>query len=201
MVAVIAGVAGVWRVADADDEARRVRAAAAGDRTAAGELCAELLPRIRNLIRYLVRGDADVDDIAQEALIAVLKGLPGYRGEGALSSWADRIAVRVTFASLRKRRSAERLHDDRRDLTLVPDPGGAPDQYAVRRELVGLLDELPAEQRHALVLHHVLEMTVPEIAEELGVKFETVRSRLRLGRNSLRALHEQAQREPRRRGA
>ena len=78
----------------------RVAAAARGDRAAAQALLTELLPRARNLIRYLVRGDADVDDIAQEALISVVRGLPGYRGEGAFQSWVDRIVARTAFAHL-----------------------------------------------------------------------------------------------------
>ncbi len=40
-----------------------------------------------------------------------------------------------------------------------------------------------------LVLHHVLGLSVPEIAEELSAPFETVRSRLRIGIAKLRALH------------
>ena len=57
----------------------RIQAIIDGRRDAAESLLAELLPRVRNLVRYLVRGDHDVDDIAQDALIAILKGLPiGY---------------------------------------------------------------------------------------------------------------------------
>ena len=41
-----------------------------------------------------------------------------------------------------------------------------------------------------LVLHHVLGLSVPDIASELALPFETVRSRLRLGMARLRALHD-----------
>jgi hypothetical protein len=41
----------------------RVRAAIGGDETATRDLLTEILPRVRNLVRYLVRGDEDVDDI------------------------------------------------------------------------------------------------------------------------------------------
>jgi RNA polymerase sigma-70 factor (ECF subfamily) len=51
-----------------------------------------------------------------------------------------------------------------------------------------LLDKLSEEQRRVLVLHHVMGMSVPEMAEELEVPFETVRSRLRLGKAHLREL-------------
>ena len=165
----------------------RVAAAVAGDRRAAESLLAELLPRARNLIRYLIRGDDEVDDLAQEALIAILRGLPSYRGEGALRSWADRIIVRSTLAARQRSRRQRAQHSSLRD-----DDGAAhgerPDEYASRRQLVGLLDQLPDEQRQALVLHHVLGLSVPEVAEQLGAPFETIRSRLRLGKASMAAL-------------
>src|SRR5262245_3396593 len=82
-----------------------VRAAASGDRRELQALLLLLLPRVRNLVRYLVRGDADVDDIAQEALIAVVRGLHTFRGEGAFEAWVDRVVARATFAQLRQRRA------------------------------------------------------------------------------------------------
>jgi RNA polymerase sigma-70 factor (ECF subfamily) len=58
------------------------------DRESLTAIATRLLPRVRNLIRYLIRGDQDVDDIAQGALLAVLRGLPSFRGQGSLESWA-----------------------------------------------------------------------------------------------------------------
>jgi RNA polymerase sigma-70 factor (ECF subfamily) len=169
-------------------EALRV-GAPAPEREAVESLLLELLPRVRNLVRYLVRGDADVEDISQEALIALLHGLPTYRGDGQLRSWADRVVARTTFAWLRRMRDSRspRL-DEPEELVTVASDDAPLDEYVHRQHMVMLLDSLPNEQRHALVLHHVLEMSVPEIAAELGVPFETVRSRLRLGRAALRAL-------------
>lgn len=166
-----------------------VAAAIAGDRRALETVVARLLPRLRNLVRYLVRGDADADDIAQEAIVAVVRGLAGFRGEGTLESWADRVAVRETFACLRRARAARDRIDRGADLAMVPHPEGGPDTYAERRRAARLLDELPDEQRHAVVLHHVLGLSVPEIAAEVGAPLETVRSRLRLGMSRLRGLH------------
>lgn len=162
----------------------RIAAAASGDRVAAQSLCRELLPRVRNLVRYLVRGDARVDDVAQEALIAVLRGLATYRGEGRFESWVDRIVARSTFATLRRLRAetqpgAENVAETERDpVELSP--------YEVRRELAAALDQLPPDQRQALVLHFSVGMTVPEIAEAVAAPFETVRSRLRLAKATLR---------------
>lgn len=170
---------------------QRIQAVIAGQRDAAESLLAELLPRVRNLVRYLLRGD-DVDDIAQEALIAILRGLPTWRGEGSFTSWSDRVAVRVTFAALKKVRADQRqTAGEPVELMAVPSDDAAPDDYVFRRDMARLLDQLSDEQRHALVLHHVLGMSVPEMTEQLGIPFETVRSRLRLGRAHLRALYEQ----------
>ena len=171
----------------ADDA--RLAAAMRGQRDATEALLLDLLPRVRNLVRYLVRGDSDVEDISQESLIALVRGLPTYRGDGRFHGWVDRVVVRTTFAWLKRSRGREaRYSGDPVELLAVPSDEAPADEYVHRRHMVALLDRLSTEQRHALVLHHVLELSVQEISTELGIPFETVRSRLRLGRTALRAL-------------
>ena len=169
----------------------RLEAALAGDRSAMEALLLELLPRVRNLVRWLMRGDA-IDDVAQEALIAIARGLPSYRGEGTLAAWADRVAVRAALAAIRKNK-VERLRFDRDEAALERASEAPPpdDVYEARRRAVEILDTLSADLRHALVLHHVVEMSVPEIADHLGIPHETVRSRLRLARQRLRARNDE----------
>ena len=174
----------------------RVLAAVSGDRAAASALLMELLPRMRNLIRYLIRGDQLVDDIAQEAMIAVLRGLPSYRGEGSLRSWADRIVARVALGWARRDRRQKGME---RDSVAQQDPPAhveSPEQYLLRRQAVARLDLLPYDQRHALVLHHMVGLSVPEVAAQLAVPVETIRSRLRLAQNKLRQI-EQEPHDPR----
>ena len=165
----------------------RVPAAAAGDRDAAASLLAELLPRVRNLVRYLVRGDDEVDDLTQAALLEILRALPGFGGRSALTTWADRIAVRETLrrAKQRRRRAAQlqEVSEVLHERTTSPP---VQDSYVARRQLAELLDGFPAEQREALVLHHVVGLSIPEIAKNLGVPFDTAKSRLRLGMKRLR---------------
>ncbi|MBN9167192.1 MAG: RNA polymerase sigma factor [Myxococcales bacterium] len=170
---------------------RTETAPAADDQAAAHALLVELAPRIRNLVRYLIRGDVDVDDIAQEAMVAVLKNRSDYRGDGPFSAWVDRIVVRTTFTALRrrKRRREEPLHPEHAEP--VHDAFG---EFHSRRQLVAMLDRLPPPQRHAVVLHYALGMTVFEIAEELETSAETIRSRLRLAKTVLRRNLESAQR-------
>jgi RNA polymerase sigma-70 factor (ECF subfamily) len=164
-----------------------VRLGAQGDREAQQALLSALLPRVRNLVRYFTRSDADVDDIAQRALIELLRSLPGYRGEGAVEAWAHRITSRVALREARRRRLEWRRRNEHAvDLAVVRDVGAPPDEYIARREAVTWLDALPREQREAFVLHHVAGMSVPELAEMLQIPFETARSRLRLAARKLR---------------
>lgn len=171
---------------DVDDAgwSNLARKAAAGHSASQKQLLVYLLPRVRNLVRYLVRGDPEVDDLSQEALLLIFRGLATYRGEGAFRSWADRIVARSVFAS--RKDPARRMEQAAIALDVAAEPSALPDQYYLRRQVVAELDQLPMQQRDVLVLHYVLGMTIPEIAEELGVPDETVRSRIRLGKERLR---------------
>jgi RNA polymerase sigma-70 factor (ECF subfamily) len=165
----------------------RIALAIGGDRRAASALLAELLPRTRNLVRFLLRADADVDDLTQNALIEVLRSMGSFRGESSLTTWADRITVRTVLRQVgRQKREREQHSRSEPELASLHAVFGGADDYAARRQLALVLDGLPDAQREALVLHHVVGMSVPELAEELGLSFDTVKSRLRLGMERLR---------------
>ncbi|MBU8900309.1 sigma-70 family RNA polymerase sigma factor [Corallococcus sp. M34] len=161
----------------------------AWSRDSVGALLTELLPRVRTRVRGLLRRDTEVDDVTQEALVAIYRGLPSYRGDGALVAWADQVVRRVSFAASRRAR-LERSRMDEEALAEVAAPSldDAREDCLWRQRVDALLEQLPGEQRRVLVLHHVHGMSVPELAGVLCVPFETVRSRLRLGRAHLREL-------------
>jgi RNA polymerase sigma-70 factor (ECF subfamily) len=136
------------------------------------------------LVRYLVRGDHDVDDLSQDALLLILEGIHTYRGDGPFRSWADRVVARSVFAARRSssRRAEQPVDEDE----LAAASSALPDRYYLLRQLAERLDALPLAQRDALVLHCVVGLRVAEVAAELGVPEETVRSRIRLGKDRLR---------------
>lgn len=167
----------------------RVLSAASGNRDAAHELLSDLLPRVSNLVRYLIGRDADIEDITQRVLIEVLNSLHSYRGESKFTTWTDRITVRTTLSYVKRRRlSSARLRSASAELgmTCDHDQNVSPEQSLARLEAMRVLDNLPREQRIALVLHYVVGLSVPELADRLDVPFETVRSRLRIGMQKLR---------------
>jgi RNA polymerase sigma-70 factor (ECF subfamily) len=162
--------------------------AVSGDPSAAHALVMRVLPRVRNTIRYLVRGD-DVDDLTQDVLVTVLERLGSFRGDGRFEAWVDGITLRVTLRKQSKR-SADVRRFDHSVSEGLPDASDSPSspRYLARRRAVAALDQLPDAQRHALVMHHVLGMTVAEIAQELETPAETIRSRLRVAMGKVRAL-------------
>lgn len=170
---------------DRTDHAELVASAVRGDRAAAHALTLELMPRVRNLVRFLTRS-SDIDDVMQEVLVAVLRSLPNYRPIGTFKSWVDRIVIRVTYAEIRRRRR------DVRDESIVleeignPGPADFATTHATRNRIAAALDALPVDQRFAVVMHHALGMSATEIAEEMNTPLETLRSRLRYGMLHLR---------------
>lgn len=180
----------------------RIAAFLGGDRQAGQALLLELLPRVRNVVRALLGRDADVDDISQQVMVDVIRGLGGYRGDSPLAGWVDRITVRVTLNHARKSRvqvvregswEEEQATTGGEMLEFRPASG---ERYVEKRAAVKALDSLPGVQKTALVLHHVLGFTVAEIAAQEQVPAETVRSRLRIGMTKLRSLSAE-QRTPR----
>jgi RNA polymerase sigma-70 factor (ECF subfamily) len=128
---------------------------------------------------------AHLDDVVQEIFLIVHRKLDGFEGRSTLKTWLYGIALRVARdhrIRLRHSGGAQVL-----DVEQVPAPPGArPDERAQNAEalraVIALLDGLDDDQREVFVLAELEELTAPEIAEALGLKLNTVYSRLRLAR-------------------
>lgn len=146
----------------------------------------EVAPKVLRTCRGVLGPEAaDVDDAVQETLVALLHALPAWRGEGSVSHYACRIAVRVSLRlreKARARGSVAAAAAAERELHVERGSGGDAQLVAVLR---GLLDALPPEQAETLVLRFVLDHSPAEIAASMGVPVNTVRSRVRLGRELL----------------
>jgi RNA polymerase sigma-70 factor (ECF subfamily) len=143
-------------------------------------------PRVvRAVSAVLGHGHPDLEDAVQLALIGFVQSLSSFRGECHPVHFAARIAVRSAAAA---RRSRSRTYSQEASVDLdsiqAPPVGTAP----ARRKAIlrGLLDELPEPQAEALALRVALGWSLAEIAAATGVPLNTVRSRLRLGKEALR---------------
>jgi RNA polymerase sigma factor (sigma-70 family) len=164
----------------------------AGSSAALETFVRALAPHLIRVTRRVLGSDgSDVEDVAQEAALAVLDALPRYRGEGTVLHFACRVAVLTAMNTRRKVIAQKRTHiPSLSPLSQVPSRAPGPDQVVANRFLVSVVRELlltlPENQAEALALHAVLGCTVAEIAESTAAPEETVRSRLRLAKLALR---------------
>jgi RNA polymerase sigma-70 factor (ECF subfamily) len=177
------------KVAPDDPYGELARAAAGGDLGAMRQVLEAVGPRVLAVVRRLLGPThADVQDVAQESLIALVRALPAFRGECSAAGYAARIAVRTTVAARNKsRRRQDKIREMADD---QPTPSAsASDTAASSRRLCllrELLSELPAGQGETLALRVVLGCSIKEIAVSTDVPINTVRSRLRLAKQALR---------------
>jgi len=129
---------------------------------------------------YAMTGDrAEAQDAVQEAFIRAWE----HRGKldrlGAPEAWVRTAAWRIAVSRWRRARAGLRLMASHSRPEIVDGPG--PDRVA----LIDALRKVPAEQRRALVLYHLCDLSVDQIAAETGASAGTVKSRLARGRAAL----------------
>src|SRR3954467_6131722 len=138
-------------------------------------------------VAYRLAGnDDDAQDLVQESLIRVRRGLERYE-PGSLQGWLARIVTNVFLDEMRrrKRRPTDALPDD--PGRVLP-PAAAADEVftGLSDQIQHALSNLPDEFRVPVVLCDVNDLSYEQIAEATGVPIGTVRSRLHRGRRMLR---------------
>ena len=171
------------------DDRTLIDAAQAGDRRALDALLRRHHERIYAVCRRLAGNDADALDATQEALIAIVRGLPRFDHRSAFSTWAYRVATNACLDELRRRgrRPVPGLEPDLADAGGTVDRSGPALDTAVadRLDLDEALLTLPPEFRAPVVLRDQLGLDYAEIAEVLDIPPGTVRSRIARGRAAL----------------
>ena len=142
--------------------------------------------RVYRAIRSILRDEAEVEDVMQQAYVAAYAHLDQFQGASLFSTWLVRIAVNE---ALGRKRRARRLVG----LEAAPDAAvTSPDQeeQAVVRELAaiveGAIDALPEMYRTVLVLREVEGMSTSDTAQALGVSEEVVKTRLHRAKRQVR---------------
>lgn len=146
-------------------------------------------------IAYRILRDADLaDDAVQTALITAWRELRTLRDPDRFEPWLHRILTNACYAEAGRRR---RWLSEVRVLPMggASDPG---DTFTIdnRDQLERALRRLTLEQRAVLVFHHYLELSLPEVADRLGIPLGTVKSRLHYAMTALRASLEADARTP-----
>ncbi|MDV6375871.1 sigma-70 family RNA polymerase sigma factor [Deinococcus sp. ZS9-10] len=132
-------------------------------------------------------GPGAADDVVQDVFIAVHRGLKGFRGEAAFSTWLHRITLNACHKALRGKGHPTVPLSDTPGLAAPHDPVHAGEQADLRVRLAQALHSLPADQREAVSLRELSGLDYAEIAEVTGAELGTVKSRINRGRAALRA--------------
>jgi RNA polymerase sigma-70 factor, ECF subfamily len=124
-------------------------------------------------------------DATQDTFLTVFRKAGQFQGRSAVGTWIYRIAVNTCYDQLRRtqRRPSESL-PDHVDLS-DPSAEEAIESAAVRPEIELALAQLPADFRNAVILSDLEGLSLPEVAEILGVPIGTVKSRVFRGRRLL----------------
>ncbi len=166
------------------DEEKLVKAAAAGDMEAFRRIYQRYLDQVtRTVGRYLGPGP-DVEDVVQDAFVALHKSLDNVSDYAAFEGWVFRVARNVAISHRRKQRTSV----DLTRLQPLQSPINQWKKLAARekvRALYAAMDCLSEEKREALILYEIEGLTLQEIADETDTSINTIASRVRRGRKKL----------------
>jgi RNA polymerase sigma-70 factor (ECF subfamily) len=163
-----------------------VERARQGDEEAFGALVREVGDRCIYIAHRILRDTDLAQDAVQVALVQVWRELPALRDLDRFEAWLHRILVNACYAEVRRGR-----HAAKNVVLLETDAPTADDagilSFHDRDQLDRGFRRLPPEQRAVLVFHHALGMTVPEVAEHLGIPLGTAKSRISYATAAIRA--------------
>ena len=138
-------------------------------------------------IAFRILRDADLaEDAAQAALIKAWRELRSLRDPDRFEPWLHRILTHECYAEARRRGRWST------EIRILPssgayDPGAGYLTVDDRDQLERALRRLTLEQRAVLVFHHYLDLSLPEVADRLGIPLGTAKSRLHYATTALRA--------------
>jgi len=184
-----------------------VRQTLAGHAAAYGQLARRWAARVLAVCHARV-GRAAAEDLAQEALLRGLRGLPSLADPDKFGPWLIGIAVRTCLdwhkSAQRTEVSLEALATDERIASAASFTSETASGEIDRRErveqLLSEVERLPPPYREVLMLYYYQDCTYHELAQLLGVSAATINARLTKARAMLRnrmlAAHEAEEREP-----
>jgi RNA polymerase sigma-70 factor (ECF subfamily) len=174
-----------------------VRRALARDEAAVRSVMQANNRRLYRLARGILRNDSEAEDVVQETYVRAFTHLESFRGDSSLATWLARIAMNEALGRLRRQRPSvemDSLAPSALEAQIIQFPLSAasedPEKSMAQREIQHVveraIDELPEAFRIVFITRVIEGMNVGETAEILGLKPETVKTRLHRARTLLR---------------
>ena len=180
------------------DERNLVERVKSGDQSAFRAIMEKNSRRLYRVARAVMRDDTEAEDVVQETYLRAFSNLATFRGESSLTTWLTRIALNEALGRKRRQRatvtlaSVETAQETNAQIIQFPamstetDPERTAAQHEIRRLLERAMDALPEPFRLVFVMRDVEEMSIEEAASQLGIRPETVKTRLHRARRLLR---------------
>jgi RNA polymerase sigma-70 factor, ECF subfamily len=181
---------------DRDIDQQLVERVQRGDKAAFDLLVSKYQRKIFRLLSRLIRDQAEIEDVAQEAFIKAYRALPNFRGDSAFYTWLYRIAINTAKNHLvsRGRRAPTTTEADIEEAETFDDGDhlrdlNTPESMLLTKQ-VGeavnrAIDQLPEDLRTAIVLREIEGLSYEEIAESMNCPIGTVRSRIFRAREAI----------------
>ncbi|RLA05803.1 MAG: hypothetical protein DRQ47_00220 [Gammaproteobacteria bacterium] len=138
-------------------------------------------PYVYRLSFSLCNNASDAEDIAQDVFIAVINGLPSFRGDAKFSTWVYRITTRIACRHIvkNKHQPLTSSHTD----TLQSESANEPE--ITHQQLAKAMNKLSLPLRTVLSLTSIIGLSHQQVADIMGVPVGTIWSRLHSGRKQL----------------
>jgi RNA polymerase sigma-70 factor (ECF subfamily) len=186
----------VPQAAAASEDTELVRRTLARDATAFRTIMERYNRRLSRIARGILRNDSEAEDVVQESYVSAFAHLDSFRGESSLATWLSRITINEALGRLRRERAAVDLavvETQRPEAQIIqfPQSGSVdPERTMAQREILQLVeratDSLPEMFRIVFVTRVIEGMSVEETADLLGLRPETVKTRLHRARRLVR---------------
>jgi RNA polymerase sigma-70 factor (ECF subfamily) len=155
-------------------------------------VASEIIPPLTRYLRHYAGDKSVADDLLQETLVRVSRGLKTFEWRSNVKTWAFTIATRVAADYFRRPEHRLNIVDI---LDLEDSDELAIDESAIEKNITAgemnacireVINSLPEDYRVALILHDLEEFSAPQIAKICGITIATVKIRVHRARKRLR---------------
>lgn len=195
----LSGVLGAVRgteIPEADPDLELIEAWRRGSNASLDALFRKIQPRIYGLCLRMLGRPEPAADVAQDALLRMYEGLPGFDARAKFTTWGIRVTLNCIYSHLRREKL--RRHARLPDVETAKELGSGEAtpfeqmaEHSLRRDVVRALGSLDLQARAIIVLRDLQGLDYADIAEVLGTPIGTVKSRLFRARAALRCGLEQ----------
>ena len=176
-------------MSDREVDQQLVVRAQAGDKRAFELLVIKYQRKVERLLSRLIRDQAEIEDVTQEAFIKAYRALANFRGDSAFYTWLYRIAVNTAknYLMSQGRRAPTSTGYDAEEAEGFEDATGlrdiaTPEAQLMSKQIAQIvnqtIDKLPDELKTAIMLREIDGLSYEEIAQIMDCPIGTVRSRI-----------------------